>query len=215
MKQEEILHKQFDKLHKKYGDLSLCSIYGAGKTKNPDIMFIFMNPTSRNISSDPTWKSIRAPWIGTKQVWEMFYKLKLLDKRVYERIKKIKPSEWTEEFAELVYNNVEQNSIYITNLAKCTQKDARPLRDRVFKKYLKLMYKEIEIVNPKYIVSFGNQVSNVLLEKKVSVSNYEENSFEEMNIKGKKYKVFPTYYPVGQGRRNMSKAVERIKSILL
>jgi hypothetical protein len=30
----------------------------------------------------------------------------------------------------------------------------------------------------------------------------------------RKYKVYPTFYPVGQGTRNMPQAIERIKGII-
>jgi hypothetical protein len=39
------------KLHEKYGDSSLVPITGVGETNSPDIMFIFMNPTAKNIAS--------------------------------------------------------------------------------------------------------------------------------------------------------------------
>ena len=206
MLQVEQLHKEYDSLQRKFGDSSLSSIYGAGCTENPDIMFIFMNPTGRNISSTKNWKGIRAPWVSTKQVWDIFFQLNLLDEDLFSEIRKLKPQEWTIDFTESLYRQFERRGIYITNLAKCTQVDARPLKDSVFKEYLDLMFREIEIVNPKKIVSFGNQVSSILLGKKISVSNY--GGLEKEILNG--YELFPTYYPVGQGRRNMPLAVERI-----
>lgn len=211
MLQVEQLHKEYDSLQRKFGDSSLSSIYGAGCTENPDIMFIFMNPTGRNISSTKNWKGIRAPWVSTKQVWDIFFQLNLLDEDLFSEIRKLKPQEWTIDFTESLYRQFERRGIYITNLAKCTQIDARPLKDSVFKEYLDLMFREIEIVNPKKIVSFGNQVSSILLGKKISVSNY--GGLEKEILNG--YELFPTYYPVGQGRRNMPLAVERIRGVML
>jgi hypothetical protein len=49
-----------------------------------------------------------------------------------------------------------------------------------------------------------------LLGKNISVSNYTKNEKEHING----YDIYPTYYPVGQGRRNMPLALERIKRIL-
>ena len=43
------LNKEYDKLQKKYGDKRLDSIYNGGCISNPDICFVFMNPTGRNI----------------------------------------------------------------------------------------------------------------------------------------------------------------------
>jgi len=210
MQQVIQLHSKYDKLQLKYGDPTLSSIYGAGCINNPDIMFIFMNPTGRNISSVPSWKGLRAPWIGTKQVWDIFENLGLLRSEIYLKIKSIKPEEWDYDFAEEVYNDIQKHSVFITNLAKCTQIDARPLNNSIFKDYLNLMYKEIEIVNPKKIVTFGNQVSSILLGKNISVSNYIDNEKEMLNG----YEIYPTYYPVGQGRRNISLAIDRIRRVL-
>ena len=54
------------------------SIYNGGYTKNPNICFVFMNPTGRNIASCPQWKGRRSPWIGKKNIWKLFYKIGLL-----------------------------------------------------------------------------------------------------------------------------------------
>jgi DNA polymerase len=210
MHQVTQLHNEYDKLQLKYGDPSLCPIYGTGCIDDPEIMFIFMNPTGRNISANPNWEDIRAPWLGTKQVWGIFENLGLLDREIYSKIKNIKSEEWDYDFAREVYKDIDNHSVFITNLGKCTQLDARPLDNSVFKNYLPLMYKEIEIVKPKNIVTFGNQVSSVLLGRSISVSNYMGNEKEVLSG----YDVYPTYYPVGQGRRNMPFAIERIKVII-
>lgn len=125
----------------------------------------------------------------------MFYSLGYISEQRYIDIKKFKPEQWSIDFSKDVYKELDNNMVYITNLAKCTQLDARPLPNTVFKEYLELMYREIEVVNPKYIVSFGNQVSSILLKKNISVSEYID-SHEELVINDKVYKVYPTYYPV-------------------
>ena len=86
-----------------------------------------MNPTGRNIASSSNWKGRRSPWIWTKNIWKLFYRIGLLDERIYEEIQKRKPQEWDEKFADLVYDDVEQHKYFITNLGKCTQVDARVL----------------------------------------------------------------------------------------
>ena len=47
-------------------------------------VFVFMNPTGRNIASSPNWKGRRSPWIGTKNIWKLFYRVGLLSERIYE-----------------------------------------------------------------------------------------------------------------------------------
>ena len=159
------LNPEYDKLQQEYGAKELTSIYNGGCTNNPDICFVFMNPTGRNIASSPNWKGRRSPWIGTKNIWKLFYRIGLLDERIYEEIQKRKPQEWDEKFADLVYDDVEQHKYFITNLGKCTQVDARVLPNSVYSQYLDLLCKEIEIINPKIIITLGNQVSSILLNR--------------------------------------------------
>ncbi len=207
------LKQEYDKLQKEYGAKELDSIYFGGCTVNPDICFVFMNPTGKNIASNKNWKGLKAPWIGTKTIWGLFSEVGLLDDDIYETIRSIKGSEWTEEFASTVYDNVKKHRYFITNLGKCTQIDARVLPDKVFKKYLNLLEKEIETINPKVIILLGNQVSSIVLNKKISVSLCRKEKFIK-EINGRKYNCFAVYYPVGNGRFNVDKSIEDIKWII-
>lgn len=206
------LNKEYDKLQLKYGAKELDSIYNGGCETNPDICFIFMNPTGRNIASSKEWKGIKSPWIGTKNIWDLFFAVNLLDEKIYHKIKTIKGNDWTEEFAKEVYDDVKKHKYFITNLGKCTQIDARPLPDKIYKEYLELMKKEIEILNPKVIILFGNQVSSIILEEKISVSQVRKKEFLK-DINGKAYKFYSIYYPIGNGRFNIDKSIEDIKYI--
>ena len=206
----EELVKKYDKMQKKYGDPKLDSINFGGCLENPDVCFVFMNPTARNVTSSKEWKGIKSPWVGTKNVWTLFNKLGLIDNEIYTRIRSIKGSDWTYEFAEEVYGQVAKNKFYITNLAKCTQVDARPLPDSVYKDYLNLFLKEMEIVNPKVIILFGNQVSSVVLGEKISVSQVRKKEFLLKN----KFKCYSVFYPVGNGSFNVDKSIEDILYII-
>jgi len=125
----------------------------------------------------------------------------------------MKADDWTEEFAEQLYTEIAKKKVYITNLAKCTQADARPLKDKVFKDYLAYTREEITVLKPKNIITFGNQVSSIVLEKPIKVSEYKNKDHEIFTINKAQYKVYPTFYPVGQGMRNMPKAIERIQNL--
>ena len=105
----------------------------------------------------------------------MFYKVDLLSEEIFNKIQEKKPKEWDYEFCDYVYEEIEKNKLFITNLGKCTQIDARPLPDEVLKKYLDLLFKEINIIKPKIIITFGNQVSSIILNKKISVSENRKN----------------------------------------
>ena len=205
----EFLKNEYEKMQQIYGDKTLKSINFGGCDKNPDICFVFMNPTSKNIASDPYWDGIRAPWIGTKNIWDLFVATDLFNIDIYNEIKNKKATEWDKEFAEKVYSEVKRNKIFITNLGKCTQIDARPIQNSVYEKYLSLLEKEIEIVNPKVIILFGNQVSTVFLKEKISVSQCRKKEFKK-NINSKEYKCYSIFYPVGNGRFNIDKSIEDI-----
>lgn len=204
--------KKLNQLQKIHGDKKLFPIYGAGCVNNPKYFFLLMNPTARNVSCFVGWRGIRAPWLGTKNIWKLVFKLGLLSQKTFLKTQSLKPDEWDKDFSLKLYQELAKNKLYLTSLAKCTQKDARPLKNKVFKEYLGQTKQEIFKTNPKFVVAFGNQVSSILLGKSVKISDYEKTS-EQIIIKSKAFKVIPTYYPVGQGMRNMKLAVKRIKSL--
>lgn len=207
------LNKYYDKLQLEYGEPTLSSIYNGGCEENPDVCFVFMNPTGRNVASTKEWKGRRSPWIGTKNIWKLFYNVGLIEEELFDKIQKMKAIEWTEEFADYVYSKVEENKYYITNLGKCTQVDARPLPDSVLKQYLELLYKEIDIINPKKIIVFGNQVSTIFLGQKICVKSVRKQEFK-ININNKEYPVYAVFYPIGNGMRNIDLAIEDINYII-
>lgn len=220
-KQEDISNQEklnllkcfYDKLQKKYGAKELDSIYNGGCVDHPDICFIFMNPTGRNIASDKNWTGRKSPWLGTKNIWKLFKNVHLLDESIYNEIQMKKTKEWDYDFCDKVYQNVEKNKYFITNLGKCTQLDARALSDEILSKYLKLLFKEITIIKPKVIITFGNQVSSIVLNEKISVSTCRCRYYER-KIGDQVYKIFPVYYPVGNGIFNMDKAIDDINYII-
>ena len=207
------LKKEYDKLQIKYGSKNLDSIYNGGCEIEPDICFIFMNPTGKNVASDKSWKGIKAPWIGTKNIWKLFNEVGVICDNTYHLIIEKKPKDWDYDFAEYVYDELKQNKVFVTNLGKCTQEDARPLPDSVLKQYLGLLHDEISIVRPKVIITLGNQVSSIILNEKISVSTCRKKEYN-VEIKGNEYKIYPVYYPVGNGIFNMDKAIEDIKWII-
>lgn len=206
------LNKEYDKLQRKYGAKELNSIYNGGSI-SPDICFIFMNPTGTNPASKKEWTGLRAPWIGTKNIWKLFYRIGLLEENIFNEIQQCRPKDWDETFASRVYNNVTLNNYYITNFGKCTQVDARALPDSVYEKYLELLYKEITLIKPKIIVTFGNQVSSIFLGTKINVSQCRKKVFKKI-IENQEYCVYPTFYPVGNGMRNIELAIEDLKWII-
>ena len=93
MKIEDLKNK-YDKLQKQFGAKELDSIYNGGCEDNPDICFVFMNPTGKNIASSKNWLGRKSPWLGTKNIWKLFYKVGLLDEDLFLEIQNKKPKDW-------------------------------------------------------------------------------------------------------------------------
>ena len=209
----EKLKEQYDELQLKYGSSELNSVYGYGCEINPKIALVFMNPTKRNIATNKNWTGIRAQWLGIKQIWDFLTKCNLFNPALNDEIKKKEPKDWTPEFCEIVYDEVKKQKLWITNLAKCTQEDAKPLPDNVFIQYKDLLLEELSIIKPQKIFLFGNQISSIILNENISVSTVRRKKFN-IEINGENYDCISIYYPVGHGRFNQSKAIEDITHIL-
>lgn len=132
----EDLKQEYDKLQMKYDAKKLDSIYNGGCEDNPDICFIFMDLTGKNIASDKLWKGRKSPWLGTKNIWKLLYRINLLSEQTFNEIQKNKPKEWDYKFSDYVCEEISNNKVFITNLGKCTQIDARVLPYKVLEKYL-------------------------------------------------------------------------------
>jgi uracil-DNA glycosylase len=208
------LFPAFDKLQLLHGDSNLHAIYGGGCTKIPSICLVFMNPTARNVAAQKDWTGIRAPWLGTKLVWKLIQAIGGISEETYAIIRKKKPQEWDNSFAENVYNELARNHFYLTNLAKCTQIDARPLNDVVFKQYTDLFWQEMGSINPERIITLGTQVSYHILDKRIQLEKSAGKPHQVLH-NGSIFTVIPTYYPVGQGTRNMPRTISSIKPYLI
>ncbi len=207
------LKTEIDKLHEKHGDQNYTALYGTGCIKKPEVMFLFMNPTAKNITVNKQWDGIRAPWIGLKNTWKLMFRLGVIDEKTLTRIQSINADSWTPEFATTLYQQVAKNKVYLTNLARCTQPDARHVSDVVFRESRNITLKEIELLQPKVIIAFGNQVASNLLQQAIKVSECRRRK-HELVVGKKTYAVYPAYYPVGMGQRNMPKAIQDIQAIL-
>ena len=60
---------------------------------------------------------------------------------------------------------------------------------------------------------FGYQVSSIFLNQKICVKSVRKQEFK-VNIKDNEYSVYPVFYPIGNGMRNIDLAIEDLKYIL-
>lgn len=56
-------------------------------------------------------------------------------------------------------------------------------------------------------------MSSIILDRNISVSQCRKQNFSK-NIAGKNYKVYPVYYPIGNGMMNIDKAIEDLDYII-
>ncbi len=211
--QIEEIKKEIDALHRKFGDQNYRIIYGTGCVKNPKVFFLLMNPTARNLSTHADWKGLRASWVGHKKMWSLFADVGVFDKALNTKVQALKSGEWTPELVEEIYENLAEHKAYATGLGRCVQPDARPLPNSVFQESRAVTLAEIAQINPSVIISFGNQVSSNLLGVPIKVSENRRAKYI-LPIGKKQFAVYPTFYPVGMGLRNIGKAIEDIRYIL-
>ncbi len=206
------LWQQIDSCKSCKGDLQ--HILGAG-AENPDLMIVFINPTKRNISSDKDWTGHRFPFIGRKRPWDIFHKVGWIDNDLFDGINQ-NENNWSYEFTGKVLDSLKSRKLYLTNIVKCTGEDATLPTTSKINSQLHLFEKEVALVNPKVIISFGLLPTKALLKQDVKMSElYKEvlgsrkPKLYEIKINGKAYKVSPCYYPIGRG--NPKQAVEMLE----
>lgn len=193
------------KIHKQqFPESRLEPVMAGGKTIKPKVMFVFINPTYKNTSSDSNWKGERRPWQGTKYIWKIFSDAGIFSQVLLKEIQGKRT--WDVEFADKVYKHIEDRDFYFTNLVKWTGENADlPNADKV-KLFLPILLREIELVYPEKIVTFGLIPFNALCNVKLRLDDYYHESLAnnclrsyEVAVRGNYFKVVPCYFPVGRG----------------
>lgn len=213
----EELWEIVDSINKRYfPENNLKPILGNGKTFRPKIMFIFINPTQANISSDPNWRGSRFPFIGTKPIWRVFHAAGMFEDTLIEKINNSK--NWSLEFTKEVLNFLKSRSFYLTNIVKWTGNDATLPNKEKINLFLPVLKREIEIVQPQYIVTFGLIPFENITKQKIKLANYyseiiqnKKIQFFDLQCNNFKTKIIPCYFPVGRG--DPKKAIEILKLI--
>ena len=125
---------------------------------------------------------------------------------------------WSLELTNEVLDFLRSKSFYFTNIVKWTGPDATLPDSRKIKLFLPILRREIEIVQPQYIVTFGLIPFENMTNQKIKLKDYFEEimkskklRFFDMNYNGFKTKIIPCYFPVGRG--DPKKAVEILRLI--
>ncbi len=187
-----------------FPDRALVPIMSGGKSLKPKFMFVFINPTYKNISSDRSWGGKRRPWTGTKYIWKIFNNAGHFDEKLLSEIQQ--KILWDVPFADKVYSYIEEKEFYFTNIVKWTGENGDLPDTAKIKTFLPILLREIEIVNPEFIVTFGLIPFNALINKPIKLTDYYEESVSSnklrcfsLNIGDKRFNVLPCYFPVGRG----------------
>jgi len=213
---EELWRRVKELNRKHFPDNKFAPILGNGKTNKPKFMFVFINPTARNISSDKCWRGPRFPFIGTKQIWRVFYRAGLFSDELIDKINT--NSKWSVEFTNRVLRFLRSKQIYLTNIVKWTGRDAALPNSEKIRLFLPVLRNEIEIVKPRYIVAFGLIPFGSLTKSRIRFSEYYERATKSgilitypIQVGDFKTRVIPCYFPIGRG--NPERAIELLKLV--
>ena len=212
---EELWAKGVFAIHEKhFPGHELMPIMGNGQCSEPEVMFVFINPTHRNASSVRSWMGPRFPFIGTKQVWSVFHRAGLLGDELAYRIRH--GAAWDLELTRNVLRELQARSLYLTNVVKWTGHDAALPAKEMVELFMPILQREIEIVRPRRIVAFGQLPFTNLTRLKVKLADYYADAVRtgvlktfECAVTATGSQVVPCYFPVGRG--NPSRAVDLLK----
>lgn len=211
------MNGKLNELFQKFDNCSLCKssqnklqhILGGGKFKSPKVAFVFINPTHTNISSSPDWNGRRFPFIGVTHFWQILSDSGWVAR---EKIENIKRHGWGKEIIDHLVEDISNREIYITNLVKCTLPHGDYPEKDVFDYHLPLFDKELRIVKPKAIVSFGGLAAKYLTGKNLVLRKYFLNPGP---LVYRHIPVYPCYFPVGRGSPKLASQVLRQLTYLL
>jgi uracil-DNA glycosylase family 4 len=123
---------------------------------------------------------------------------------------------WSVGLANEFLGFLVKRRMYLTNLVKWTGSDAALPDSKKVKLFLPVLEREIEIVKPRRIVTFGLMPFESLTGIKIRLSDYFKKAIKtgrlktyDININGFKARIIPSYFPVGRG--NPRRAVELLK----
>lgn len=165
---------------------------------------IWVEEQHRNITSRPHYKGLRMPFMGVAGFWRVLVESRFLPKSLYFTTER---KVWDENDIERVNKALTKSGLYLTNLVKCTGSNADPPDKARIAWGLKILKEEISIIDPKLIITFGQLPFKALTGKNINLSEHYKsvkaskiNLYKSIPIGGKRYKVFPTYFPTGRGR---------------
>lgn len=178
----------------------LQHIHGFG-TINPKFMLIAINPTYRNLSSQPDYKGPRFPFIGVRQFWRVLGKGGLIRESVANKLPA--RSNWCDRDTRNVQNEILNNNLFLTNVVKCCYNHSKYPSKEVINKHIEFLAEEIKILKPQTIIAFGTLTFSLLTKTSLHLSKYWQSGGIERYydvLSGLSTPVIPCYFPIGRGK---------------
>ena len=181
---------------------NLASIYGGGQSRSPKLALVFINPTQRNIASQPDWIGPRFPFIGTPRVWRLLGACGLLNQRAAKQFSK-PAAAWSVEDARELERQLVRASLYITNVVKETAPDSLMPAAAICRQYEALLHDEMALIKPRLIIAFGLTAHQSLTGLSIKLGEIYAQALKNDSItpfgscRGRA--VVPCYFPVGRG----------------
>lgn len=166
-------------------------------------MFVFINPTVRNISAHADWPGPRFPFAGKPKLWHILADAGFVGADLPQRIRTLGP---TPAMVEMLVAEAQHQQVYLTNAVKCVDDGSSlPPAARVSASW-PLLQQEINFVQPRLIVAFGLIAFGVLTGRQVRLADQRWdaeqgriNLFSSRQIGDQTFPVFPCYFPTGRG----------------
>ena len=208
------IKKRIDQLGaSNYARTGLASIYGGGACKQPKLALVFMNPTSRNLSSRLLWSGPRFPFIGVWRIWHLLATCDLLSIDFVAQLPKL-PKAWSVNTAISLQRELISRQLYVTNVIKETAKDSSLPPRAMFAKYETLLHDELAVVKPQLTVAFGALAYRSLTGENIRLADAYEQMLDRKILRVNtrhQQTVVPCYFPVGRG--NPKRAMTILKMV--
>lgn len=176
---------------------------GAGYAPNPNTMFVFINPTTRNISARADWPGLRMPFAGKPKWWSILAETGFVPPELPQQIAALGP---TATMVDHLIKTVQEQRLYLTNAVKCVDDGSNlPIAGRV-QASLPQLQAEINFVQPRLIITMGLLPFAALTGHALRLSDQlwdaqqgRINLYPSRPINGRVFDVFPCYFPTGRG----------------
>lgn len=181
----------------------LRHVLGGGRFRNPKYFFLFINPTHKNRSSHATYAGKRRyPFIGVRHLYKGLSEAGFVDPKI---IAQIYSKGWQIKDEARIEASLRAHGVYISNFVKCAQPNPQNPSRKVMRESLPLIARELELVNPQYIITFGvlplSTLTGTAWRLKDILGTVSKRTYKPLVVTfgPKRYKVLPCYYPLGHG----------------